>query len=147
MKKGIKHKEFEGMDRRSFLKGMTLGAAASFVVPAAVTAQSGSKAVQKESGEKIDMFCHVLPQKYKEELFKKSRPCYYLEADRNKPALFDLDMRFRDMENNDSFIGLPFYFISLTIRFLHQEKTIFDNYIINYVRKNKKHSTTHRTKG
>ncbi len=56
-----------------------------------------------ESEEKIDMFCHVLPQKYKEELFKKAKPCYYLEADRNKPALFDLDMRFRHM---DKFPGL-----------------------------------------
>jgi uncharacterized protein len=103
MKKRIRNDGPEGMDRRSFLKGVTLGAAATLVVPAAVRAQSGSKAVQKESGEKIDMFCHVLPQKYKEELFKKSRPCYYLEADKNKPALFDLDMRFRDM---DKFPGL-----------------------------------------
>jgi hypothetical protein len=55
------------------------------------------KAVQKESGEKIDMFSHVLPQKYKEELFKKAKPSYYLEAAKNKPALFGLDMRFRDM--------------------------------------------------
>jgi uncharacterized protein len=91
------------MDRRDFLKAAVLGTAATFAAPATVPAQSEAKAPQKGPGEKIDMFCHVLPQKYKEELFKRAKPCYYLEADKNKPSLFDLDMRFRDM---DKFPGL-----------------------------------------
>ncbi|HVN22880.1 MAG TPA: amidohydrolase family protein [Syntrophorhabdales bacterium] len=103
MKKENKNKKPEGMDRRSFLKGMALGAGAALVLPATASAQSGTRPVQEGSEEKIDMFCHVLPKKYKEELFKKSKPCYYLEADRNKPALFDLDMRFKDM---DKFPGM-----------------------------------------
>jgi len=57
----------------------------------------------KESVEKIDIFCHILPPKYKEALFKKSRPCYYLEPNLKSPALFDLDIRFRVM---DKFKGL-----------------------------------------
>jgi uncharacterized protein len=99
----MKSKKSEGIDRRSFLKGVALGAGAALVAPVAASAQTGARAVQKVSGEKIDVFCHVLPKRYKEELFKKSKPCYYLEADKNKPALFDLDIRFRDM---DKFPGL-----------------------------------------
>jgi aminocarboxymuconate-semialdehyde decarboxylase len=51
----------------------------------------------------IDIFCHILPKKYKDLLFKKAKPCYYLEADLARPALFDLDARFRVM---DKFQGL-----------------------------------------
>jgi len=58
MKEEMNKDTFEGMDRRSFLRGMTLGTAATFVVPAAATGQSGEKAVQMESGEKIDTLCH-----------------------------------------------------------------------------------------
>ena len=53
--------------------------------------------------EKIDIFCHILPLKYKEALFKRAKPCYYLEADMSRPALYDLDIRFRVM---DTFEGL-----------------------------------------
>ncbi|MBW1998061.1 MAG: amidohydrolase, partial [Deltaproteobacteria bacterium] len=52
---------------------------------------------------KIDIFCHILPKRYKEILFRKSRPCYYLQADTERPALFDLEERFRFM---DKFEGL-----------------------------------------
>ncbi len=53
--------------------------------------------------EKIDMFCHILPQRYKEALFGKAKPCYYIEADAGRPALFDLDLRFKML---DKFEGL-----------------------------------------
>jgi len=52
---------------------------------------------------KIDIFCHILPLKYKEALYKKAKPCFYLAADSARPALFDLDIRFRVM---DKFEGL-----------------------------------------
>ena len=55
------------------------------------------------SSRKIDIFCHILPQKYKEALYKKAKHCYYLEADSIRPALFDLEIRFRVM---DKFEGL-----------------------------------------
>jgi aminocarboxymuconate-semialdehyde decarboxylase len=55
------------------------------------------------NSERIDIFCHILPQGYREALFKRSRDCYYLEADRSRPALWDLDLRFRAM---DRFEGL-----------------------------------------
>ena len=53
----------------------------------------------KESvSEKIDVFSHILPRKYKDALFKKAKPCYYLDADSSCPALFDLETRFRAMD-------------------------------------------------
>ena len=49
--------------------------------------------------EKIDMYCHILPRKYKEALFERMpRGNYYFEADSARPALFDLDSRFRAMD-------------------------------------------------
>lgn len=48
---------------------------------------------------KIDIFSHLLSLKYKELLFKKAKSYFYLEADRSSPALFDLDARFRVMDN------------------------------------------------
>jgi uncharacterized protein len=59
--------------------------------------------MKENTSEKIDIFCHILPPKYKQALFKKSRPCYYLKVDAQRPALFDLDKRFRTM---DKFEGL-----------------------------------------
>ena len=53
--------------------------------------------------EKIDLFCHILPQQYNAVLTKKSRPCYNLEVNRARPGLTDLDLRFRAM---DKFAGL-----------------------------------------
>jgi uncharacterized protein len=57
----------------------------------------------KFDAEKIDMFCHILPGKYKEALFKKAEPGYYIEMASKRPALFDLDIRLRVM---DKFEGL-----------------------------------------
>jgi len=52
---------------------------------------------------KIDIFSHILTPKYKEALYKKAKPCYNLEANLARPALSDLDERFRVM---DKFEGL-----------------------------------------
>jgi len=64
------------------------------------------------SSEKIDIFCHILPQKYKDALYKKAKPCYYLDADSGTPAIFDLDIRFRVMDQYEGLrqvltIGAP----------------------------------------
>lgn len=49
--------------------------------------------------EKIDIYCHILPAKYKEVLFRKMpQTSYYFDADSTRPALFDLDIRFRVMD-------------------------------------------------
>ena len=53
--------------------------------------------------EKIDMFPHILPQKYNEALLKRAKPCYQLEVNSLRPALTDLDIRFKVM---DKFEGL-----------------------------------------
>ncbi len=100
MKEKIGNNEFQGMDRRTFFKtsgAISLGAASTSGAPEIMSAQ------KKNSGEKIDMFSHILPQKYNEALLKKSRPCYYIEANRLRPALVDLDLRFKTM---DKFEGL-----------------------------------------
>jgi aminocarboxymuconate-semialdehyde decarboxylase len=67
---------------------------------------------KEHPGEKIDMFCHILPRKYKEELFKKAASSYYIEADSSRPALFDVDVRFKVTDGIDGFrqvltLGLP----------------------------------------
>ena len=93
------------MDRRAFLKAsstISLGAA-TFRAPGVISAQSEPKTVKKNFGEKIDMYCHILPRKYNEALLKKAKSCYYLEANSGRPALVDLDIRFRVM---DKFEGL-----------------------------------------
>jgi predicted TIM-barrel fold metal-dependent hydrolase len=53
--------------------------------------------------EKIDIFPHILPRKYNEALLKRAKPCYQLEVNSLRPALTDLDIRFRVM---DKFEGL-----------------------------------------
>ena len=68
--------------------------------------------MQDASSEKIDVFCHILPKKFKEALFKKAKPCYYLDADNGTPAIFDLDLRFRVMDQYEGLrqvltIGAP----------------------------------------
>jgi len=100
MKKKTEKNQFQGMDRRTFLKAssaISLGAAATFGAPAGISAQ------KKDVAEKIDIFPHILPRKYNEALLKKSRSCYNLEANRLAPALVDLDLRFKTM---DKFEGL-----------------------------------------
>src|SRR3972149_4964240 len=92
------------MDRRTFLKGMTLGTTATMALSTVLPAQSESRTVKKDFAEKIDMFCHIIPTKYKQALLKKAnKSCYYLEQINIFRALFDLDMRFRFM---DKFAGL-----------------------------------------
>ena len=67
--------------------------------------------MKDSSSEKIDIFCHILPQKYKDALYRKAKPCYYLDAG-GTPALFDLDVRFRVMDKYEGLrqvltIGTP----------------------------------------
>jgi len=59
--------------------------------------------VQELSSQKIDIFTHILPSKYKTALYKKARNCYYIEIDKSNPVLSDLDLRFNIM---DRFEGL-----------------------------------------
>ena len=96
----------QARDRRRSLKAAStkgLKARATSGVPANTPARSKSGTSKKDTGEKIDIFCHILPPKSKEVLFKKATPCHYIETDSGRPALFDLDMRFRVM---DKFEGL-----------------------------------------
>jgi len=51
--------------------------------------------------EKIDIFPHILPRKYNEALLKRAKPCYQLEVNSLRPALTDLDIRFRVMDKFD----------------------------------------------
>ena len=59
--------------------------------------------MSKSDTRKIDIFSHILPPGYTEALYKKAKHCYYLEANTERPALSDLDVRFRVM---DKFEGL-----------------------------------------
>lgn len=59
--------------------------------------------MNKSSLRKIDIFSHILPPKYAEALYKKAKPCFYIELDKARPVLSDLDQRFRIM---DKFEGL-----------------------------------------
>jgi hypothetical protein len=59
---------------------------------------------QKVSGEKIDMFCHILPGKFKEALFKIAPSSYYIEADGSRPALFDVDVGSRSWTRSRAFV-------------------------------------------
>jgi predicted TIM-barrel fold metal-dependent hydrolase len=99
VKKKTDKDQSQGMDRRTFLK---MSSALSLGV-AALGAPKIASAQKKDSGEKIDIFPHILPKKYNEALLKKSRPSYNLEANRLRPALVDLDLRFKTM---DKFEGL-----------------------------------------
>jgi predicted TIM-barrel fold metal-dependent hydrolase len=59
--------------------------------------------MKDSASEKIDIFSHILPLKYKNALYKKARRSYYLDVSNGIPALFDLESRFRVM---DKFEGL-----------------------------------------
>jgi predicted TIM-barrel fold metal-dependent hydrolase len=55
--------------------------------------------MNKDNSEKIDMFCHLLPAKYKEAILAKTpKTSYYYEANSIRPALWNLDIRFRVMD-------------------------------------------------
>jgi uncharacterized protein len=98
----MKKSEQEGMDRRTFLKvsgAAGLGAAVSIGTPGSALAQAGQQVAVKDYGEKIDIYSHILPKKYKEVLFEKiPKTSYYFEADSTRPALFELDVRFKGMD-------------------------------------------------
>ncbi len=75
--------------------------------------QSESRTDKRHLTEKIDIFSHIVPAKYKEALLKKaSRPSYYLDNTKALPALSDLDIRFKAMDKYEGYrqvlsIGAP----------------------------------------
>jgi len=100
MKKKMEQHESQGMDRRTFLKtssAISLGAAAALGAPQLTSAQA------KYSGEKIDLFCHILPPKYNEACMHKGRKGYNFEANAKWQQLANLDLRFKTL---DKFEGL-----------------------------------------
>ena len=55
--------------------------------------------MSSSSFDKIDMFCHVLPAKFKEILLERTpQTSYYYEADSIRPALWDPDIRLKLMD-------------------------------------------------
>lgn len=55
--------------------------------------------MSSSSHEKIDVFCHVLPGRFKEIVLEKTpQTSYYYEADSIRPALWDPDIRLRLMD-------------------------------------------------
>ena len=65
----------------------------------AVCVQDETRTRAAGSGEKIDMYCHILTPKYKEALFEiMPRTSYYWDADSIRPALFELDVRLKMMD-------------------------------------------------
>ncbi len=75
--------------------------------------ESESSAGKTSLTEKIDIFCHIVPSKYKEALLKRaSRPSYYLDNTKALPALSDLDIRFKAMDKYEGYrqvltVGAP----------------------------------------
>ena len=111
----MKDNQVQEMDRRTFLtvgSALSLGAAATLSASSDTSAQPEAKGAKKDLGEKIDIFCHVLPQKYKEALLKKARPAFYLENAKALLPLSDLDLRFKAMDKYPGYrqvlsIGVP----------------------------------------
>jgi predicted TIM-barrel fold metal-dependent hydrolase len=100
MKKKMEQGQSQGMGRRTFLKAggeISLGAAAAFGTPGITSAQ------RKDSGEKIDLFCHILPPKYNEAFVNKARKGFNFEANASRPQLANLDLRLKTL---DKFEGL-----------------------------------------
>ncbi len=54
--------------------------------------------MKESSLSKIDIFSHILPQKYAEVLYKKAKNCFYIEADKANTVQSDLSARFRIMD-------------------------------------------------
>jgi predicted TIM-barrel fold metal-dependent hydrolase len=54
--------------------------------------------MKKLYSEKIDIFTHILPPKYREELDKKAKHTIYEKLNNLSPTLSDLDTRFRVMD-------------------------------------------------
>jgi len=102
----MKKKPRQGKERRRSLKAAgakDLKARAASGLPARTSKRSKPVTTKKGAAEKIDIFCHILPPRTKEVLFRKARPCNYIDTDNSRPALFDLDRRFKAM---DQFEGL-----------------------------------------
>ena len=76
MKKKVKKDQSEGLDRRTFLKAGAVGVGAV----AALGASQSTSAQTKYSGEKIDLFCHILPPKYNEAFVNKAVRGYNYQA-------------------------------------------------------------------
>ncbi|MCX6257611.1 MAG: tetraacyldisaccharide 4'-kinase [Bacteroidia bacterium] len=55
-------------------------------------------------------------------------------------------MRFRDLKYKEIIELLPVFYIPVSIYFLHDEQNNFDNQIIDYVKKNKRHRTLYHKK-
>jgi len=109
MKKKTEEREGRGMHRRAFLKtsgAMTLGAVAAMGAAPGISAQTVPQKAQKYSGEKIDVFCHIMPPKFLQAMFKKSRPSWYHENTKTLPALADLNLRFKAMDKYEGMLQL-----------------------------------------
>jgi uncharacterized protein len=71
------------------------------------------KSEQSHSGEKIDIFCHLVTPKFKENLLKKvTGVCYYMDNLKRMAALGDLNLRLRHMDLYEGYkqvlsIGVP----------------------------------------
>ncbi len=99
MKRKKEKSQSQGMNRRTFLKtssAISVGAAA-LGAPRLTSAQT------RYTGEKIDLFCHILPPKYNEAFVNKARKDFNYEANTGRPALTNLDVRFKTF---DKFEGL-----------------------------------------
>ena len=107
-----KENQFQRRDRQTFDRATRGESMAISGAPPVTTAQSGPKIPKKDPGEKIDMFCHILPRKYNDALLKMGNPCYYMKNAVRPPALFDLDIRFRAMDKYEGLrqllnLGVP----------------------------------------
>ena len=102
----MKKKPRQGKERRRSLKAAGSG------LPARTSKGSKPVTTKKGAAEKIDVFSHILPPRTKEVLFRKARSCNYIDTDNTRPALFDLDRRFRAMDRFEGLrqvltLGLP----------------------------------------
>jgi predicted TIM-barrel fold metal-dependent hydrolase len=48
----------------------------------------------------IDLYQHIIPIRYKDQLVKKVKDCFYVRQIEANPALFNLDLRLRFLENH-----------------------------------------------
>ncbi|MBP1738052.1 MAG: amidohydrolase 2 [Deltaproteobacteria bacterium] len=99
MKRQMEETKSQGTDRRTFLKAsaLTVGAAAALGAPLLTSGQT------KYSGEKIYLFCNILPPKYNEAFVRKGVRGYNFESNSRSPQLVNLDLRLRTL---DKFEGL-----------------------------------------
>ncbi len=55
----------------------------------------------QKRAEMIDIFTHILPPKYKDELDKRARHSFLHEQNSHTPALWDIEARFRIMDKHE----------------------------------------------